>query len=209
MMQFNEELGCYWPDEENVKDYAHAKSRIGAIDVAMRYVKGHDYCLQAGGWVGMWALYLAKLFATVDVFEPVKYLYDCAYKNSEPYRHVDVNWCALGPTEGTLELMVERAGCTSALPSNDPKALRRQCGKVTVPMRTIDSLNLQYCDAIFLDVERYELQVLAGATETLKKFSPVLSLEVLKGEDRRVGEWAAKNGYRLRDRSFNDWILTR
>lgn len=210
-MEFVKEFNCYWPSEENQKDYAHAKARIGAIDVTVKYLTDNYKCIQAGGWIGMWAIELAKHFDKVWVWEPVPYLYEVLDANAADDAPNEVTtWNeALGPVNGTLELMVETGGCTSAFPSDHPKAKSRQTGRITVPMRTIDSLNLSSCGALFLDVERYELQVLEGAKDTIKKYSPVLSLEVLKGEDKAVEKWAAKNGYKLRDRSFNDWILTR
>lgn len=210
MIHYDETLGVYWPSEENKKDYAYAYGRISAIDVALKYVTGRSYALQAGGWIGMWGQRLAHEFEAVDVFEPVPYLFECARKNLEEHSHrVSVRNTALAAQPSTLKLMVETGGCTSAVPHDHPKAKSRQQGYTEVPAITIDSLNLTACDALFLDVERYELQVLEGAKETLWKFSPVLSLEVLKGEDRAVSEWALANGYRLRERCFNDWILTR
>ena len=46
------------------------------------------------------------------------------------------------------------------------------------PMITLDSLNLDNVGLIQLDVEYYELNVLRGAIETIKKFKPVITCEL-------------------------------
>jgi len=50
----------------------------------------------------------------------------------------------------------------------------------TVPMVTIDSLNLSRLDLLKIDVERMELEVLAGAKATLRRFLPIVVVERLK-----------------------------
>lgn len=47
----------------------------------------------------------------------------------------------------------------------------------TVPLVTLDSLNLQRCAAIKIDVEGMETMVLAGAKQTIERCQPVLYLE--------------------------------
>jgi FkbM family methyltransferase len=47
----------------------------------------------------------------------------------------------------------------------------------TVPLVTLDSLNLQRCAAIKIDVEGMETMVLAGAQQTIERCQPVLYLE--------------------------------
>jgi hypothetical protein len=43
---------------------------------------------------------------------------------------------------------------------------------------SIDSLNLPECDFIMLDLENHEPKALLGAMHTIRKFKPVISLEV-------------------------------
>ena len=47
----------------------------------------------------------------------------------------------------------------------------------TTPTLRVDDLALSPCDFIQLDVEGYQLFALMGATETIKKFKPVISVE--------------------------------
>ena len=45
----------------------------------------------------------------------------------------------------------------------------------------IDSLNLQICDLIQLDIEGFEYQALVGAKETLERCKPVIIVETAHG----------------------------
>jgi FkbM family methyltransferase len=71
-------------------------------------------------------------------------------------------------------------------------------GTFKVPCRTIDSLNIQKCDFIKIDVDRHEIQVLNGAKETIKRCRPIIYVE---NEDQQNSEkliaWLVEHGYRL------------
>jgi FkbM family methyltransferase len=211
---FWEEKGIYWPDCENRKDFDHALNRIDAIDAALGLCKGRDVCLQAGGWIGMWPAQLASHFKHVITYEPVPYLFACLAANVSRLcvgKVVTARTAALGARDGSLELTVALSGCTSAVPEDSAKYQSRVIEKRTVPMVTIDGecAALKAVDAIFLDVERFEIAVLEGAKQTIKKFSPVITVEVLKGEDKKMEEYMTSIGYSLRARSHNDRIYTR
>lgn len=207
------EKSIYWPDCEQRKDYAHAFGRIDAIGAALALCPKRDFCLQAGGWVGMWPMALAQSFAHVVTYEPVPYLHECLQANLRDLKFDNVRAynVALGARDGALDLTVALSGCTSAVPEDSDKYRSRVIEKRTVPMVTIDGeLMLQTSvDALFLDVERFEIAVLEGARETIRKFSPVITVEVLKGEDKKMGDYMAGIGYGLRARVHNDRIYTR
>lgn len=208
-----EEKGIYWPDCENRKDYEHAFGRIDAIDAALAVCKGRTRCVQAGGWVGMWPVRLAQEFGTVLTFEPVPYLFDCLNANIGlcSAKNVYARNLALGSHQGTVALTVALSGCTSAVPEDNPKYQSRVIEKRVAPLVTLDAQmeGASACDAIFLDVERYEIEVLKGAKQLIWKFSPVITVEVLKGEDQRMDAFMDTIGYSLRARAHNDRIYTR
>lgn len=211
--------GLWWPEEEPQKDIEHATARLDAIDAAMPFMKGTSFCLQAGGWVGIWPLYLSDLFDRVVTFEPVPYLFECMKKNienassnsvqtprSEMITAYDV---ALGPALGELTLEVARSGCTSACLPTDPKSRSRYVETIKVPVTTIDETceKIERVDALFLDVERYEIPVLRGALYTIRKHKPVITVEVLKGGGPKIIEAMDDLKYRLVARAHNDWIF--
>ncbi len=65
-----------------------------------------------------------------------------------------------------------------------------------VPMVSIDSLGLPRVDLIKLDIEGMELDALAGARDTLRRCRPMLSIEVLKTDAKRVEQFLDEFGYR-------------
>jgi FkbM family methyltransferase len=91
-------------------------------------------------------------------------------------------------------------------------------GEETVQTRTVDALvetqNLQRVDLIKIDVEGHELQVLAGAVETITRFRPSLLIEVFEETLRRQGasveavlDFVTGHGYVLNEFSDVDGSL--
>ncbi len=207
-----EEKGIFWPDTENKKDHDHALGRIDASDAALELLPEEpEFCVQAGGWVGAWPLYLANHFKTVLTYEPVPYLYECLVANIKEWPSIIARNIALGAADGGLQLDVALSGCTSAALPMDPKSQSRFVERINVPMASLDGelMNQPRVDALFLDVERWETAVLDGAKQIIKKHRPVITVEVLKGEGDKMLGWMSRHGYALRNRVHNDWIFTK
>lgn len=73
-----------------------------------------------------------------------------------------------------------------------------------VTMRTIDSFRFKNVDAIKIDVEGFEFQVVLGAAKTIGKYRPVVQLEILEQHARRVNvtpqdiyNWFLRNDYKI------------
>ncbi len=173
-VEWNEEYGLWWPEGEENGTYKWMLNRVTDVDVMVRYCRTTGVCVQAGGFVGMWPARLAKWFERVYTFEPTPHLFECVKKNTAHLPSVRVFNNALGPTMGEVELNHKRGGCSTVVPG----------GRLTVKQITIDSLCLIRCDAIYLDIERYELEALKGAINTIKNFKPVVMLELK--EDTRA-----------------------
>jgi FkbM family methyltransferase len=65
------------------------------------------------------------------------------------------------------------------------------------PIVSIDSLNLDRCDFIKIDVEGMESEVLAGASNTLERLKPVMWIEILKSNKEELCEYLKERGYKL------------
>jgi hypothetical protein len=73
-----------------------------------------------------------------------------------------------------------------------------------IPTFTIDSLNLNSCDAIQLDIENAEYDALIGAEQTINKFRPIIILE--NGETQKILELMASKDYVIAEKVQYDTI---
>lgn len=179
--------------------------QIGDVERALVHVKDFDTCLQAGGNVGYWPIYLSDKFKKVYTFEPDEENYGCLRDNVDE-DNVIMARAALGDerTVGSLD--------------GDP----RNCGAYQIDEEgsdfdiiTIDSLELTSLGLLCLDIEGYELKALQGGIETIKKYSPVIMLED-KGLSERYGSkkgavetYLEEYGYEVVDRIHRDVILAK
>ena len=65
----------------------------------------------------------------------------------------------------------------------------------TVDVVTIDSLSLERLDFIKIDVEGMELEVLAGARESIAKYHPQMMIEVIKSDREAIQQLLTSQGY--------------
>src|SRR5262249_25142805 len=70
---------------------------------------------------------------------------------------------------------------------------------ISVPVRALDSYELERVDAMKIDVEGAELDVLKGATRTIERARPLLLVEIEHrhhaGSIELVFDWLAQTGY--------------
>lgn len=70
--------------------------------------------------------------------------------------------------------------------------------KVNVPMRRLDSLSLPPPDVVKIDVEGFDLEVVQGGLETIRKHRPVLFYEALRAtKTAELNALLLGEGYRL------------
>ncbi|WP_211461061.1 FkbM family methyltransferase [Collimonas silvisoli] len=67
----------------------------------------------------------------------------------------------------------------------------------TVPLVSLDSLNMGRLDLVKLDVEGMEIDVLRGARSVLSKQHPIMIVEVLKSDRAAIENFVTGLGYRV------------
>ena len=96
---------------------------------------------------------------------------------------------ALGREPGSVLMTTNLNAANHVVPGSRTAA---SAAEVEVPRTTVDALvverELARLDAIKLDVEGFELDVLRGATETLRKFRPLIVIEI-------EARWTHRYGY--------------
>lgn len=124
--------------------------------------------IQAGGYFGIFPALMAQKFESVYTFEPDPDNFYCLGINTAPFDNVIKLQAALGESPGFVA--IDR-------PINQNRGMNRVGGPGLIPVMTIDSFEFDSCDFIQLDVEGYELHIIRGAMETIRAYSPVISIE--------------------------------
>jgi len=201
--------GIWLPDhEQHLLLYAekgeHGKWTYQAHKMlaALQHVKNCRVAVDIGGHCGLWSKELVKVFDKVIAFEPVAEHRACYEKNVQG--NYELNACALGESEGMVQIHVSNGSSGDAWVD----------GNGDIPLKTLDSFNLENVDFMKLDCEGYELYALRGGEETIKRCHPVIIVEQKPGRGKKFGlsEIAAVDylktlGYKLKQEISDDYIL--
>jgi FkbM family methyltransferase len=161
-----------------------------------------------GANVGNHSRFFATRFGKVISFEPNPLILDLLKFNTRNYPNIVVSETALGNCEGSSRLSgdVSNLGNYSIVsPIDQPLSMNQLRNKqdFEVQITTLDSMkeslrNLQF---IKLDVEGSEYQVLMGAAQSIREFTPFIAFEqwpsdFIDGKSKSI-EYLAGLGYVL------------
>ena len=197
--------GYWWPDH----DFRYSPVRqVQDCEVALKYVKKFDCCVQAGGNVGVWPKYLAKKFKQVHTFEPARENFECLEINVKE-DNIKIYNKGLSNIEELIGLTLIKGfedysvayQVSKDLP--DFKSLKEAIA--------LDSLNLEP-DLIYLDINGYEYFALIGAKTTIMRSHPVIAYEesplAQEYNAGDIGEYLKELGYRRVEKINRDVIYT-
>ena len=133
--------------------------------------------LDIGAHVGFWSRWLAHHFTRVEAFEPQALLCECLRANV--YRaKLTIHQVALGERSGSI------AGAFDSANTGMSHVIDNAQGDIA--LRRLDEFGFDDVDFIKLDAEGYELFVLRGGVETLRRNKPMVLVEQT--------EWNARYG---------------
>jgi FkbM family methyltransferase len=151
----------------------------GEIDLFEQIVRPADVVLDVGANIGAHTLWLAKKVGPtgrVYAFEPQRIVYQtlCANMALNSISNAFCTQAALG--EKASSIVVPPLNYSAANNFGGVGLGSYTTGE-SVPVMTLDSLNLSACRLVKIDVEGMEASVLRGATETVQRCKPILYVE--------------------------------
>ena len=169
--------GIWFPGDDGTLTKA-LKARLDSEPVyrgdrlreALAHVTDESLAIDCGANVGMWTMPISTVFARVIAFEADPMNAECLTRNTAQLKNVSVINQALGERSGRAALDRRKGHFSSHIAVGD-----------AVDVVTIDQYSdiIPRCGYIKLHVNGYELPVLKGAVETLRRCKPVLTV-VLK-----------------------------
>lgn len=179
--------GIYLPETEShfttygndLADYQRPQR-----EQAFKYVKNWRMALDIGANVGIFSKHFGSRFQNVIAFEPCSGNFEALLANVPS--NVECRKQAVGNEMGWADVHFTPRQCGGAHVCSmdddervvtNPNIVVNPENVERVELITIDSLDLEHCDLIKLDVQGCEEIVLRGAMRTIKRCRPVIILE--------------------------------
>lgn len=193
-------FNAWWPDYDHKPDvcYARVVKGLPDMDHAIKLCQHKRVAVQAGGHAGLWPKRLRQHFDHVVTFEPEPVLFECMTRNCDGWQ-IEMHQLGLARHSGVAAM---RPAMSAGGHRIEPD------GMMPIRVIALDDMALPICDAIFLDVEGYEVEALSGALETIKRCRPVLHVEELPRAKHAIREFMASNDYELAGRAGFDFVYT-
>jgi len=152
-------------------------------EMALRWARpAWQVAVDVGAHVGLWSWPMSHDFGAVVAFEPMSAHRECYLRNMDGRPNFTLHGVALGETDGTAFLRTRTPGSsgdTGVDQAAERSSLRASVdtdGEL-VDMKRLDDFDLKNVTLLKIDCEGYELFVLRGAVETLKRCKPCVIVE--------------------------------
>ncbi len=172
------------------------------IDKALEYFAKGGQGVDCGANVGAVAIKMVDAVDELHCIEPASDAFECLAHNMKVHpteTAVVLHHAAVGDVCGMARMNMEP---TTRM--GDRQLCKEHQPGTEIEMITIDSLDLDDCRLIKMDIQGYELKALKGAALTISRCHPVIILEteahsklpnLWNDSDAPLG-WLAKRGYR-------------
>lgn len=179
-----------------------------------KYMKKGMVFVDIGAHIGLYTVFAAlhvgksgKIFA----FEPSNREYQTLLQNTSPVRSfVEIFKNAISDKEGQMVLSIaddfhNGHNALGKLIYPSVRIIRKEVVETTTLDSFVDHNEIEHIDIVKIDVEGHESNVLLGAKETIKRFKPLILVEVSNLEPVKI---LKKHGYHLYNfsRQTGSWV---
>jgi FkbM family methyltransferase len=174
-------------------------------------IKPDDVVLDIGAFIGTHTILFAKLVpqGRVHAFEPIDLPFKCLSLNKHDNKldNVELYNYIVYDSISSKNIGTNFDGTSSVAELCFIKTYSEYQNVDTI---AIDTLNLDKCDFIKIDVERAEWKVLEGAKNTINNFRPTIIMETFKGTKNmdKLKKWCHDNYYESRVLTADNYLLT-
>ncbi|MBN3852074.1 FkbM family methyltransferase [Paraburkholderia sp. Ac-20340] len=197
---------------------------IGLMREIVEVLPPECVVLDVGANIGVHTLEFARACESkrgiVHTFEPQRILFQMLAGNvaMNNFQNVHCHLAAVGAQQGTLKVPRIDYSVPSSFSGIEfgngqqkefiGQAPQWDAAEETVPIITLDSLNLPRVDFMKIDVEGMEIDVLRGASKIIDTFRPPIYIEYGKNDALMLAKAIWDFGYDIFVFSALDWVAT-
>ena len=200
-----------------------------AIESVLKLISPSSIVLDVGANVGFWTIPLARSLTSggcLHAFEPVPANLARLAENVRRNRlnaTVRLHGIGLSDKKATLQISLredfqngaETGNAAIVFDSEDSKFTRAAIEVTPLDGETFESLGIDHVDFIKLDIEGHEDKFLAGAAAVIRRFRPILYMEINDAYYARRGvdaselfdQWLHAVSYKAALRTRSGWRL--
>jgi len=206
--------GWFFPDNEKhfikfVDFFPETSYQQNIFSHALFKTKNKSCFVDIGANLGLHTVRAASCFDYVHSFEPARVNYEALSKNSQNFTNIKTYNVGLGGKESLGYLKIPKnsnnLGSFSFKDFNNMKEHELSIEEVTI--KSLDSYKLSP-DLIKIDAQGFEVQILQGSIDTIRRHSPVILIEMLKYNSKKIEKLLTEYSYVLDTKIKKDgvWI---
>ncbi len=191
---------------KNLKPYLYAPRFIEKI-YELKVIKkilsiqnDRNVFIDVGSHIGFYSILYSFFYKKVFAFEPSKFQYDYLKFNKYKNKLNNLKIYNAGLSNKTCKkniYVMGRSGGNNTVIQNNKKKFKPM-DSYEVNLLKLDEINIKNVSLIKIDVEGYEYNVILGALKTIKKYNPLLVIEISNNKkNNKVIKKLEKLGYSI------------